>query len=878
MKQGRIIAWLKKEGEQVKKGEPLLTIDTDKVTINVESPYEGTIRKILSEKGEKVPINQVIALIGDPDEELPDLSQFLVTSDIPSMKDLPFGPVDTLVPTFTRRAGKVLASPRAKLLAQEKGIQLASVRGSGPRGEVLERDVIAWASRPITDLSPVLLHPSLQIRRSQTLEGIRKIIADRMRWSLQSSAQLTITMQVDMSQCMSVRKLLNQVKGRKKVSYMALLGLIVSQVLQESEYEVFNASVENNEILHFIENINLGIAAATERGLLVPVVKNANKKSLDELNDEITLLAQDAREGTISLEDLEGSTFTITNLGMFDVDSFTPILNPPEVAILGVGRIVEQVIAHKGTISVVPTTTLSLSFDHQIIDGHQAALFLQRIKWLLEDQKSLTRLIKDRNYQIKKESLTKEAQQMPDEFDTQFLIIGAGPGGEACAVRLAELGAKVTVVERDLLGGVCVNNGCIPVHFALENLGIQQQIHNLNERQKMFSHVPEVSFAGLKSAIEKLRDTLQEGIRKKFENSGIELIQGTAQILDPNRVEITLESDKKIEKVAKTIIIATGATFKPMQVEGHEDIKDNILQAEELMELNFETVPSSLVIFGLNSPCIELATLFHSLGSEVTILCPEDSLISFGSPQLGEIVEELLDFRGIDIFKQVKLKRFIKAEGQHFSIEFQDEGTQDQQIEATIFVNAFQRQGNLECIKDLPLEIENSIPVLNHVLQSSIESIYFLGDVRGNESIPFLSYRASFEGQSLAEILMGKDQPVDISLIPRGVGLDLPIAVIGLTAQQALKQGLKVKAIQYPLAYNAFAHILGKIEGYIMLIVETTTGKIHGGEIVGPDAFNLIALIGTAIVNEATIEDLKKFPGFHPSLSEGVLNCAWKEE
>lgn len=877
MKEGKIIAWLKKEGDQVKKGEPLLTIDTDKVTINVESPHEGFIRKILSEKGEKVPINQVIALIGDPDEELPDLSQFLVKSDI-RREGLQLGPVATRVPTLPRRSGKVLASPRAKFLAQEKGIQLASVRGSGPRGEILERDVIAWASRPITDLSPVLLHPSLQIKRSQTLEGIRKIIADRMRWSLQSSAQLTITMQVDMSQCMAVRKLLNQVKGRKKVSYTALLGLVVSQVLQELEYEVFNASVENNEILHLIENINLGIAAATERGLLVPVVKDANKKSLDEINDEINLLSQQAREGTIGLEDLEGSTFTITNLGMFDVDSFTPILNPPEIAILGVGRIVEQVIARKGTMSVVPTTTLSLSFDHQVIDGHQAAKFLQRIKQHLEDQKNLTKLIKDRNYQIKKEFLIKEAQQMPEEFDTQFLIIGAGPGGEACAVRLAELGANVTVVERDLLGGVCVNTGCIPVHFALENLGLQQQIHNLNERQEMFSHVPEVSFAGLKSAIGKLRDTLQEGIRKKFENNGIELIQGTAQILDPNRVEITLENGKKIEKIVKTIIVATGATFKPIQIEGYKDIKDNILQAEELMELNFDTVPSSLVIFGLNSPSVELATLFHSLGSDVTVLCPDDSVISFGSPQLGEIVEELLDFRGIEIFKQVKLKKFIKTEGQNFSIEFQDEGMQDQQIEAKFFVNAFQRQGNLECIKNLPLEIESGIPVLNQTLQSSIENIYLLGDVRGHDSVPFLSYRASFEGQSLAEILMGKDQPIDISLIPRGVGLDLPIAVIGLTEQQALKQGLKVKMLQYPLAYNAFAHILGKIEGYVMLTVGTTTGKILGGEIVGPDAFNLIALIGTAIVNEATIEDLKKFPGFHPSLSEGVLNCAWKEE
>ncbi|MFX0093066.1 MAG: 2-oxo acid dehydrogenase subunit E2, partial [Candidatus Hodarchaeota archaeon] len=818
--------------------------------------------------------------IGDPKDELPDLSQFLVKHETAPLMKAQEKLKYLQSQRTLQQSGKILASPRAKRIAREKKISLDSIRGSGPNGEILERDIIAYVQNyQHPELSPVLLHPSLQIRKSQPLEGIRKVIADRMRWSLQSSAQLTITMQVNMNNCMSVRKMINQKapNKRKRISYTALIALVVSKVLQETKYSVFNASLESNQILHYIDDINLGIATATKRGLLVPVVKQSNKKSLEEINEEINHLAQQAREGQISLEDLEGSTFTITNLGMFNVDSFTPIINPPEVAILGIGRIAKQVVAHKDSITTALVTTLSLSFDHQVIDGHEAAQFLVRIKELLEDEKALGKIIKERGYQVKRELIKKETQEMQEEHETQFLIIGAGPGGEACAMRLAELGAKVTIVERDLLGGICVNKGCIPIHFALKNVLLQQQIANTNERQKMFSHVPEISFRELKAAIEKLKHTLQEGIQKKFENAGIELIQGVAQILDPNRVEIILKDGNKFQKIAKSIIVATGATFEEQELKGYKELKNLILKADEIMELKFDKIPSSIVLYGLNNPTVELATFFQIMGSEVTVLCPYDSLLSFGSSELKEIVEELLDFRGIEIFKQVKLNKFLKGEEHSLIIEFQEAETKNR-IEANLFVNAFQRQSNLECIQNIPVKIHNNRPILNQSLQSSIENIYFIGDVRGDESIPFLSYRASFEGQKLAEILMGKEAPIDINLIPRGMALDLQIAVIGLTEEQALQQGLNVKAVQYPLAYNAYAHILGQIEGYVMLIIEAASGKIVGGEIIGPEALNLIAMIGTAIASSSTIESLKKFPGFHPSLSEGVLNCAWKDD
>jgi dihydrolipoamide dehydrogenase len=465
-------------------------------------------------------------------------------------------------------------------------------------------------------------------------------------------------------------------------------------------------------------------------------------------------------------------------------------------------------------------------------------------------------------------------------FDTHYLIIGSGPGGDAAANRLAQLGAKgVVLVEQGPVGGTCVNWGCIPTHFLLENLLLRQQISETNYRHGLFSGVPEVDFEALKSGRRKVIEGLQLSIMQSFEKNGVEFIRGKARLITAHEVEITRDDGTIVSKSAGTIIIATGAPFIGIDVPGMEHVKEHLIRADRVMDLNFDSIPASVAVYGLDSPAVELASFFHLLGSEVALLSPHGFVVSYGSAELGQTVEDMLSFHDIGVYKDVELRRFSKVDDRGL-VEFSKKGKDGNRLKCQFFVDAYGRRPNLECIKNLPIKLEGNRPLVSETFQSSIENIYFLGDVRSGGTVPFRSHLAAFSGRVLADRLMGeaRDSKVDLNLLLRGmVTIDFQIAKIGLTEQEAIKQGFKVKTIRTPNSHNAHAHILGQIAGYTLLVVESGTGKILGGEIVGPNAINLITVIGTAMACEGTIQDLKKFPGFHPSLAEGIFDSAWLE-
>jgi dihydrolipoamide dehydrogenase len=467
-----------------------------------------------------------------------------------------------------------------------------------------------------------------------------------------------------------------------------------------------------------------------------------------------------------------------------------------------------------------------------------------------------------------------------DVYDTHYLIIGSGPGGDAAANRLAQLGARgVVLVEQGPVGGTCVNWGCIPTHFLLENLLLRQQISETNYRHGLFSGVPEVDLDALKSGRSKVIEGLQLSIMQSLEKNGVEFILGKARLITPHEVEITKDDGTIISKTARTIIIASGAPFIGIDVPGMEDVKEHLIRADRVMDLNFKSIPESIAVYGLDSPAVELASFFHLLGSEVALLSPQGFVVSYGSAELGQSVEDMLSFHDIEVHKDVELRRFSKVDDRVL-VEFSKKGKDGSRLKCQFFVDAYGRQPNLECIKNLPIKLEGNRPLVSETFQSSIENIYFLGDVRSGGIVPFRSHLAAFSGRVLADQLLGeaKDSKVDLNLLLRGmVTIDFQIAKIGLTEKDAIKQGFKVKTIRMPNSQNAHAHILGQIAGYTLLVVESGTGKILGGEIVGPDAINLITVIGTAMACEGTIQDLKKFPGFHPSLAEGILDSAWLE-
>jgi len=350
MKEGTVVQWFKKEGEPVNKGEPLVEVLTEKVTYDIEAPESGILRKILALEGVEIPVAEPLGVITAPDEQF--------TEEVVIQKP------PTKAEAIEER---VLASPAAKRLAKEFGIDIAQVKGTGPEGRIVEEDIKRFAEE-----SKVT---GPRVREVIPLTGIRKTAAERVTLSAKTAPHSTVTMEADMTNATRLRE-------EKQVSYTDILVKAVAKAL--AEHSIVNSSLDREQIKIF-EDINIGVAVATEKGLVVPVIHNADRKSLEEVASTLNDLVEKARASKLSKEELTGGTFTITNLGMFGVEIFTPIINPPETAILGVGKVVEKPVVVNKEIAVKPMMYLSLSYDHRVIDGAPAAQFLQKVKQFLEN-------------------------------------------------------------------------------------------------------------------------------------------------------------------------------------------------------------------------------------------------------------------------------------------------------------------------------------------------------------------------------------------------------------------------------------------------------------------------------------------------------------
>lgn len=365
MKEGTVIQWFKKEGDTVKKGEPLVEVLSEKATYEVEAPVSGVLRKILAEEGMDVPVAGTLGIITAPDEEFPEIEVAAPPAvEAEEAVAVPEGKVEK------RLEKRIIASPAAKRLAREHGIDLTQIRGSGPDGRIVEEDV-----RSLIEEMRVMP----RVREVIPLTGIRKTAAERVSLSTRTAPQSTITMEVDMSNAAELR-------GRIGVSYTDMLVKAVAKAL--TEHPIINSTLEKEQIKIFAD-INIGVAVATEMGLIVPVIRYANGKSLTEISSTLKELVEKAKQSKLAKEELTGGTFTITNLGMYGVDVFTPIINPPETAILGVGRVAEKPIVVEEQMVVRPVMQLSLTFDHRVVDGAPAAEFLQKVKQKLEGPEAL---------------------------------------------------------------------------------------------------------------------------------------------------------------------------------------------------------------------------------------------------------------------------------------------------------------------------------------------------------------------------------------------------------------------------------------------------------------------------------------------------------
>lgn len=407
MTEGTIIKWLVNEGEKVTEGSPLFEMETDKLTITIDASASGTLLKIVRDAGEVVPITETIAIVGEAGENYDDL---LPSKSAPaeekanSVIDTPVSqPVSTPVTMPETRStndnSRVFITPRAKTLAEEKNIDYTTIVGSGLNGEVIEKDVATLASVKTTPLARRIGVPAGTVGsgwkgkitkgdiKTPVLEdtivpiaGMRKAISDNMMNSLHNMAQACHKIKVDMSQAAKMREAFK--KQNRKISYNDILIFILSQALME--FPNINAITDDKNIYqkHYV---NMGVAVAVDNGLLVPTIRNAQDLTLDEIHELTVEKANLAKEGKLTHDDYSDGTFTITNLGMYGLDEFTAIINPPQVGIMAIGAIKDTPVAENGQVVIRPILTLTLTYDHRVIDGAPAAAFMKRVKEMIEN-------------------------------------------------------------------------------------------------------------------------------------------------------------------------------------------------------------------------------------------------------------------------------------------------------------------------------------------------------------------------------------------------------------------------------------------------------------------------------------------------------------
>ena len=418
MEEGQISRWLKKEGDKVSMGEPLAEIDTDKATMEMQALANGVLRKILIKEGESAPLGNIIAVIGEPDEDISQVvssatassakTQVDATPTEPKPEPQAQKPEPVVAASGTGNgreaaastpSGRLVVSPLAARMAAEAGIDLRSLSGSGPSGRIIKRDIEA-AMEQSKAATPAL--PEKQIGRpqlrvvgsSQQLQvgasafrdepasEMRRTIAKRLVTSLGPVPHFFLTTEIEMDRAVEMRKGINSLDPELKISINDIIIKVAAAAL--IQHPQVNASYQDRSVRYY-ERADIGVAVAIDEGLITPVVRAADQKSLSQIASEVRELAEKARNRKLRPDEYTGATFSISNLGMFGVDEFTAIINPPEGAILAVGAMSPKPVVREEQIVVRQMMRVTMSCDHRVIDGATGAKFLQTFKKILEN-------------------------------------------------------------------------------------------------------------------------------------------------------------------------------------------------------------------------------------------------------------------------------------------------------------------------------------------------------------------------------------------------------------------------------------------------------------------------------------------------------------
>jgi pyruvate dehydrogenase E2 component (dihydrolipoamide acetyltransferase) len=418
MEEGQLSRWLKKEGDRVSMGEPLAEIDTDKATMEMQALTSGVLRKILIKEGESAPLGQLIAIIGEPDEDISAIESKATSSQPESKKESQPEPQSEPEPSPSEAApptqqpavadgngrqgaiaestssGRLIVSPLAARMAAEAGIDLRTLAGSGPGGRIIKRDIEAamsgkGAAKAESATKLRIVQPTQRAAtagasafRDEPVSVMRKTIANRLVTSIGPVPHFFLTTEIEMDRAVEMRQSIKSLDPDLKISLNDIIIKVAAAALLQ--HPQVNSSYQEKAVRYY-EQADIGVAVAIEEGLITPVVRAANQKSLSEIAQEVRDLAERARARKLQPDEYTGASFSISNLGMFGIDEFTAIINPPEAAILAVGAVSAKPVVRDNQIVVRQLMRVTMSCDHRVIDGATGAKFLQTFKKILEN-------------------------------------------------------------------------------------------------------------------------------------------------------------------------------------------------------------------------------------------------------------------------------------------------------------------------------------------------------------------------------------------------------------------------------------------------------------------------------------------------------------
>ncbi len=875
-----VILWRKAVGDPVHKGDVLFEIETDKSTMEVETFEEGVLLAQVVAEGQTAPVNAVCGWIGEAGEAVPESPSApagaIAAPVAAGAGPAPTGTTAAAVPEAAAPApepavpaSEARISPRARRLAASAGLDPASIRGTGPDGRIVERDVqaaiaagvgrpAAPAARPAGLAAPAPAPAGGEAPRQ--MSRMRRVIAERLTQSWTTTPHFTVTVAVDASRLMDLRAGLKAAGSSLTVTDFVLAA--AADTL--AEFPDVNARTDGTSVWPR-SRVDLGMAVSVPGGLVVPVIRDAGALTVAEIHDRAAALSAAARAGTVSPDDLVGSTFTVSNLGMYGVEEFSAIINPGEAAILAVSSALPTPVAVDGRVEVRPVMKLTLSADHRLVDGAMGAEFMRAMQARLEAADA---------FRLGAATLVEPARPRfaddPDWFDV--VVLGAGTGGYTAAFRAAQLGLKVALVDADRIGGTCLHRGCIPTKAILEAADLAHRVREQGAALGVLADGVRLDYAATAANKDAVVKRMWTGLKSLVGKNGVEWVAGRGRLDGPSRVVVTLEGGSTRTLTANDVILATGS--RPKSLPGLVPDGRRIVTSDDV--LRWTELPSSLVVVGAGAVGAEFASAFHDLGVAVTLLEYLPAVVPLEDAEVSRELQRSFERRGMRVVVNARFDpASVAVREDGVSITVGPDGGERSEVTADAILVATGRAPNTEGLglETTRAAVERGFVQVDGLMRTAEPHLWAIGDLVGGL---LLAHTAAHEGIIAAHAITGERDvhPMDYPGQPRATYTRPEIASVGLTEQQCAERGLPVKIGKVPFQAIAKALIHGSREGFAKVIAHADTGAVLGVHVIGPHATELIAEASLAASLAATVDQLGSATHPHPTLSEVLGEAA----